>query len=99
MLRATILAFVTATTLGATAASAQQVIVPGGPSIDFRSEGQRERDFRREERRRDRAMERRAEEREFRRDRMDRRGGGCRTITVRERDDFGRTVTRTREEC
>ena len=96
MLRATALAFAAATLLTATGASAQSIDFGGrgGPSIDLRSGGQRERDFRREERFREREMERRAMRRAERRG-----GGGCREITIRERDAYGRMVTRTREEC
>ena len=50
-------------------ATAQRIdIGPDGPSVDLRSRGQRERDFRREEYRRDRADE---EDRMYRRQRFD----------------------------
>ncbi|ACL55590.1 hypothetical protein [Methylobacterium nodulans] len=56
-------------------ASAQNIeIGPGGPSVDFRSRGERERDIERQEMRRDRAIERRREyrrEQELRRDEDD----------------------------
>ncbi|MCJ2014906.1 hypothetical protein [Methylobacterium sp. J-076] len=58
-------AIVVALIAGAVPASAQRIdIGPGGPSIDLRSRGERERDFRREEYRRDREVERRAYHRE-----------------------------------
>jgi hypothetical protein len=48
-------AVLAATVIGAVPASAQSIdFGPGGPSVDLRSRGQRERDFRREEWRRDR---------------------------------------------
>jgi hypothetical protein len=50
-------------------AAAQRIdIGPDGPSVDLRSRGQRERDFRRNEYRRDRADE---EDRMYRRQRFD----------------------------
>ena len=50
-------------------AAAQRIeIGPDGPSVDLRSRGQRERDFRREEYRRDRGYE---EDRLYRRQRFD----------------------------
>jgi hypothetical protein len=50
-------------------ATAQRIdIGPDGPSVDLRSRGQRERDFRREEYRRDRAYD---EDRLYRRQRFD----------------------------
>ena len=50
-------------------ATAQRIdIGPDGPSVDLRSRGQRERDFRREEYRRDRAYD---EDRMYRRQRYD----------------------------
>lgn len=62
----------------------------GGPSVDLRSDRQRERDFRRDEMRRDRDMTTGSV----------RRGrGDCRSVTIRERDEFGNMRTRTREEC
>lgn len=97
MIRATALAFAAATILGATAVQAQSVdIGPGGPSIDLRSNRQRERDFQRDDIRRDRDDDRRSS----RRDRDISTGStGCRTVTVRERDDSGRMVTRETREC
>ncbi len=54
-------AIVVASIASAAPAVAQRIdIGPGGPSIDLRSRGQRERDFQREEYRRDREAERRA---------------------------------------
>jgi hypothetical protein len=88
-----VLALAASTLLGATAVSAQTIDLGGGrggPSIDLRNDRQRERDFRRER-----------EERELRRadryERVERRG--CRTVTVREEDDRGRTIIRKRREC
>lgn len=106
MLRATALALAAATIIGSAPLSAQTIDLGGrgGPSIDLRSERQKDRDFRREQAARDREFDRREEERDrrraARRDRDLATGStGCREITVRERDDFGRTVTRTRREC
>ena len=82
-------------TIGVTAVPAQTVdFGPGGPSVDLRSRGQRERDLDREEIRREQRRRDRQEDRY-----SDRGGPGCRTVTVREQDDYGRTVTRTRREC
>jgi len=54
-------AIVLASIASAAPAVAQRIdIGPGGPSIDLRSRGQRERDFQREEYRRDREAERRS---------------------------------------
>lgn len=54
-------AIVAASIASTAPAVAQRIdIGPGGPSIDLRSRGQRERDFQREEYRRDREAERRA---------------------------------------
>lgn len=103
MLRTTALAFLAATVLGTAGAAAQSIDLGGrgGPSIDLRNEGQRERDFRREERARDRASDRRAFERGRGRDDLSTGSNGrnCRTVTVRERDDRGRSVTRRTQEC
>ena len=98
MLRATALAFAAAAMLGTTGVSAQTIdFGRGGPSVDLRSDRQRERDFQRRQLRRDA---------EYGRGRYDRDDlstgsvrGGCRQITVREQDDYGRTVTRTRRDC
>lgn len=95
MIRQFALALVASATIGVTAVPAQTVdFGPGGPSVDLRSRGQRERDFQREQVRRDRDDDRgRVSDRGF--------GGGrdCRTVTVREQDDYGNTVTRRRREC
>ncbi|MCJ2024644.1 MULTISPECIES: hypothetical protein [unclassified Methylobacterium] len=67
-------AIVVASIASTAPAVAQRIdIGPGGPSIDLRSRGQRERDFQREEYRRDREAERRAYYREerYRDDRRD----------------------------
>jgi hypothetical protein len=88
MSKTLILALAASTLLGATAVCAQSIdLGPGGPSIDLRNERQRERDYRREQERREM---RRAERYE---------GRGCRTVTVREETDDGRTIIRKRREC
>lgn len=98
MLRVTALAFAAATILGASGVQAQTVdIGPGGPSIDLRSNRQRERDYDRSDSRRDRDDDRRSTRRD--RDLATGSAGGCRTVTVRERDDNGRMVTRETREC
>ncbi|MDB5590386.1 hypothetical protein [Enterovirga sp.] len=99
MLRATALAVAAAAMLGTSAASAQVIdLGRGGPQIDLRSDRQRdrERDWRRDHHRYDRDGDRGS--------RYDRRGlttgsVGCREVTVRERDDYGRMVTRTTRRC
>lgn len=101
MFRATAIAFAAAAILGITGVQAQTVdIGPGGPSIDLRSNRQRDRDFQREEFRRDRDDDRRSS-RGYRGDRDVATGstGRCRDVTVRERDDSGRMVTRETREC
>lgn len=97
MLKGAVLVLATVTMLGSAGVSAQTIDLGGrgGPSIDLRNEGQRERDLRREERARDRAAERRARDRDGATGSV----GRCRQVTVRERDDMGRTVTRRTEEC
>jgi hypothetical protein len=89
MKKTLLVAFAASTLLGATAVSAQVVDLGGrgGPSIDLRSERQRERDYRRE----------REERRADRYERVERRG--CRTVTVREETGDGRTIIRKRREC
>lgn len=60
-------ALVAASLVGVAPASAQRIdIGPGGPSVDLRSRGERERDFRRSEMRRDRD-----DDRMYRRQRYD----------------------------
>lgn len=100
MIRATALAFAAATILGATGVQAQSVdIGPNGPSIDLRSNRQRDRDVQRDDYRRDRDYDRRSS-RNDRRDRDIATGStGCRVVTVRERDDSGRMVTRETRDC
>ena len=95
MIRQLAFAVLATATIGATAAPAQTVDFGGGggPSSDLRARGQRERDYQREEVRRNRDYDRRGDRY------TDRSGPGCRTVTVREQDDYGRTVTRTRREC
>ena len=98
MLKTTMIAATAVAMLGATAASAQTIdLGRGGPSIDLRGDRQRERDYRREEGRRD-GYDRRGG--------YDRRdlstgsvGGGCREVTVRERDEYGNVTRRTRRDC
>lgn len=98
MLRATALAFAAAAMLGSGVASAQTIdLGRGGPSIDRRSDRQRERDFERRQMRRDGEYGRRGYDRNNLTTGSVR--GGCREVTIRERDDFGRTVTRTRRDC
>ena len=94
MLKATTIAV--AVTLMVAPASAQVIdLGRGGPQIDLRSNAQRDRDFLREQMRRDMAPSRY--------DRRDLSTGsvrrGCREVTIRERDDDGRMVTRTRRDC
>jgi len=83
-----------ATLLGASAASSQTIqIGPGGPSVDFRSPEQRQRDEWRERRRM----------REYRdydvRETGSIRSRDCREIIVRERDEFGTVETRRETRC
>jgi hypothetical protein len=83
-----------ATLLGASAASSQTLQMgPGGPSVDFRSPEQRDRD---EWRERNRARAYRDDVRETGslRDRRD-----CREVIVRERDEFGNRETRRELRC
>ena len=99
MLRATALAFVAATVLGTSGVSAQTIeLGPRGPSVDLRNDRQRDRDFRREDRMRDMDEDRRDRRRAERRE-LSTGSVGCRTVTVRERDDSGRTVVRKTREC
>ena len=98
MFRATALAFAAAAIIGTTGVQAQTVdIGPGGPSIDLRSSRQRDRDFQRDEVRRDRDYDRRSSRGD--RDVSTGSVGRCREVTVRERDDEGRTVTRQTRDC
>lgn len=99
MLKTTAIALAAATLIGTVPVAAQTIdLGRNGPSIDLRSDRQRERDFQREENRRDRERDRRAERR-YDRDASTGSVGRCREVTIRERDDFGRMRTRTREEC
>lgn len=93
-----------ATSVSAPPAAAQSIEVGpgGGIGVDLRSNRQRERDFQREEARRDRDIERR------RADRRDRDYGdvttsstrrGCREVTVRERNAYGEVETRRTRDC
>jgi Ni/Co efflux regulator RcnB len=96
MVRATALVVAAAAMLGTSAVSAQVVdLGRGGPTIDLRSDRQRERDYQRREMRRD------AEYGRSRYDRRDLSTGsvGCRTVTIRERDEYGNSVTRRRSDC
>ena len=93
-MRVTLLALAAATCLGTALPAAAQTfeVGPGGVGVDLRSPRQRERDFERREMRRE-----------------ERRGGRyydetgsvgrCREVTVRERNEYGDRVTRTRREC
>lgn len=99
-MRTTALAFAAAAILGGSLISiparAQTVEVgPGGVGVDLRSPRQRERDYVREEERRDRRRAMRDQ------DEMSTGSvrGGCREVTIRERNDYGEMVTRTRREC
>ena len=96
MLRATALAVAAAAMLGTSAVSAQTIDLGGrgGPSIDLRSDRQRERDYRRDQVRRD--YDRGYDRRDLSTGSV---RGGCREVTIRERDDYGRMVTRTRRDC
>lgn len=98
MFKTTAMALAAAAMLGTTAVSAQTIdFGRGGPSLDLRSNKQRERDYQRDEYRRDQLRSDRGY------DRRDLSTGsvrnGCREVTVRERDDYGNTVTRTRRDC
>lgn len=91
MTRTLAFALAAATILGASAVSAQTIdLGPGGPSVDMRSDRARERDFRREQ-----------DRREMRRDRDISTGsvGRCREVTIRERDEYGNVETRRRQDC
>jgi hypothetical protein len=91
-MRVAFLALVAATCIGtALPAAAQSIEVgPGGVGVDLR--GPRARDYDRDEYRR---VERRRS-----RD-WDETGsvGRCREVTVRERNEYGDRVTRTRRDC
>ena len=90
------IAFLAAALAGGTAVEAQTFEVgPGGVGVDLRSPRQREREIERAEERRERFRERRRAERYE----DDRPRGGCREVTVRERNDYGEMVTRTRRTC
>jgi hypothetical protein len=79
-------------------ASAQTLEVgPGGQvGVDLRSPRQRERDQLRREDMRDRDVVRRSRDDDYRTGSV---RSGCREVTVRERDDDGSMVTRTRRDC
>ncbi|MDB5511741.1 MAG: hypothetical protein JWR08_1224 [Enterovirga sp.] len=68
----------------------------GGVGLDLRSPRQRDRDELREEARRERQYERRRARRD---DDLATGTVGCREVTIRERDEDGDTVTRTRRDC
>ena len=97
-MRITLLALVAATCLGTALPVAAQTfeVGPGGVGVDLRSPRQRDRDFERDEWRRDRAVERRRAARSW-----DETGsvGRCREVTIRERNEYGDRVTRTRRDC
>jgi hypothetical protein len=66
----------------------------GGPQLDFRPNAQRERDYRRDHMREDRYYSGRRDHRDLSTGSL-----GCRSVTVRERDAYGRMVSRTRRDC
>jgi hypothetical protein len=91
MTRTLAFALAAATIIGASSVSAQTIdLGRGGPSIDLRGDRARDRDYRRDE-----------ERREMRRDRDISTGsvGRCREVTIRERDEYGNTETRRRQDC
>ena len=80
--------------MSATAASSQTLqLGPGGPSVDFRSPEQRQREEWRE-RQRDRAVRNYDRETTGSVGRRD-----CREVVVRERDEFGNSETRRELRC
>jgi hypothetical protein len=85
--------------LGAAAASAQTLqLGPNGPSIDFRSPEQRDRDEWRERRRaREEWRERRRQD--WDRDATGSIGRNCETVIVRERNRFGEIETHRERRC
>jgi len=97
MMKPGLLALVAATTIGASQVQAQSIeFGRGGPSVDLRSERQRERDFRHDDYRRDRDFDRR---RAFRDRDITTGSTGCRVVTVRERDAYGNRSIRERRSC
>lgn len=88
-----------ATFVGAPPAVAQTVEIGprGGVGVDLRNPRQRDRDEVREEARRERDSDRRRARRDD--DVATGAVGGCREVTIRERNDYGETVTRTRRDC
>ena len=74
---------------------------PGGPRIDLRGPGEREREreIRHEREERMREEGRREERRREGRFEGDRGDGRCRVVEIRERDDNGDMVIRRRREC
>lgn len=93
-MRVTLVALAAATFIGtALPVAAQSIEVgPGGVGVDLRGPRARERDWERREMRRE---ERRAGRY------YDETGsvGRCREVTIRERNEYGDRVTRTRREC
>ena len=93
-MRMTLFALAAAACIGAAVpASAQSIEVgPGGVGVDIRGPRARDRDYDREEIRRT--------ERRRGRD-WDETGsaGRCREVTIRERNEYGERVTRTRRDC
>jgi hypothetical protein len=80
--------------MSASAASSQTLqLGPGGPSVDFRSPEQRQREEWRE-RQRDRAVRNYDRETTGSVGRRD-----CREVVVRERDEFGNSETRRELRC
>lgn len=84
-------------------ASAQTVEVgPNGQvGLDLRNPRQRERDFQRDQIRREDMRDREVARRSRNDDDYGSRSvrSGCREVTVRERDDDGSMITRTRRDC
>jgi hypothetical protein len=97
-MRLAIIAFAAATCIGtALPAAAQSFEVgPGGVGVDLRSERHRDRDWEGERWGRERGMERRRASRDW-----DETGsvGRCREVTIRERNEDGDMITRTRRSC
>lgn len=97
MFKTTAIVIAAAAMLGATAVSAQTIdFGRGSPSIDLRSNKQRDRDSQREQLRDNRYGSRGYDRRDLSTGSV---RSGCREVTVREQDDYGRTVTRTRRDC
>ena len=94
-MRLTIMAIMAATCIATTVPAAAQTfeVGPGGVGVDIRGPRARDRDWDRDDHRR---VERRRAARNW-----DETGsvGRCREVTVRERNEYGERITRTRREC